>query len=431
MNIKVSVVVPVYNVEKYLEQCIDSILCQTLQEIEIICVNDGSTDKSGEILDTYAKKDSRITVIHKENTGYGNTMNVGFDLAKGEYIGIVESDDFIVPTMYETLYTTAKEHQLDLVKAERFSIYDSKNGEMHTTHDVQLEPMQAYHKVLCLQKESFAMRTKYEFVKSIWCAIYRNDYIKENEIKFHETKGASYQDTGFNFITLMTAKRIMILPDHLYYYRRNNLNSSSNSDALVDVLFHEYAYATKYLKKHHLYDESVQALIYYCCLANCELQFPRLAIQYVEAFVLLLKKYMTENGVTPSSDIMHHVNHNTKWFIEKTIAEKKRLANTKKTYLAFLENHEKIIVYGTGICGEFIYETLGMQGMLSKVDSFVISKKQEKGALFHDVPLRCIDEIKDKNCLLIVAAKYGNLVEMEETAKKLGFLNIHTMLEFV
>lgn len=92
-KVKVSIVVPIYNVEKYLRQCLDSIVNQTLKNIEIICVNDGSTDNSLKIIQEFADKDSRIKIINKENTGYGNSMNIGFDAAIGEYIGIVESDD--------------------------------------------------------------------------------------------------------------------------------------------------------------------------------------------------------------------------------------------------------------------------------------------------------------------------------------------------
>ncbi|MBS7046628.1 MAG: glycosyltransferase family 2 protein, partial [Eubacterium sp.] len=106
---KISIIVPVCNVEKYLSKCLDSIVNQTLKEIEIICIDDGSTDDSGAILDSYSQKDSRIKVIHKKNSGYGNSMNVGMDCAEGEYIGIVESDDCILPEMYEELYKAAKE----------------------------------------------------------------------------------------------------------------------------------------------------------------------------------------------------------------------------------------------------------------------------------------------------------------------------------
>lgn len=115
MGPKVSIVVPIYNVEAYLSRCLDSILSQTLQDIEVIAVNDGSTDASGEILDQYASKDTRIIVIHKKNGGVSAARNDGIQLVKGEYIGFVDPDDWIDHDMYEALYHSAVEEKADIV----------------------------------------------------------------------------------------------------------------------------------------------------------------------------------------------------------------------------------------------------------------------------------------------------------------------------
>ena len=113
--LKVSVIVPICNVEKYLEQCLMSLSAQTLQEMEIICINDGSKDGSSAIAHKFAAKDTRFRVIDKENSGYGKTMNLGLSLAQGEYVGIVESDDFIEPKMFSYLYELADKHRADVV----------------------------------------------------------------------------------------------------------------------------------------------------------------------------------------------------------------------------------------------------------------------------------------------------------------------------
>ena len=114
---KLSVVVPVCNAQKYLRECLDSILGQTLRDIEVICVDDGSKDESGAMLDGYAARDARVRVIHKVNTGYGHSMNCGFDAAEGEYLGIVESDDWIEPDMFEKLCRAADMTKADAVKS--------------------------------------------------------------------------------------------------------------------------------------------------------------------------------------------------------------------------------------------------------------------------------------------------------------------------
>ena len=133
-KVAVSVIVPVYNVERYLRQCLDSLRAQTLKEIEIICVNDGSTDGCPGILEEYAKKDSRIRMINKENTGYGDSMNIGIRAATGEYIGIAEPDDYVLPAMYKTLYRAAVSHQCEIVKAD-FYRFTGEGKAMEKTYN--------------------------------------------------------------------------------------------------------------------------------------------------------------------------------------------------------------------------------------------------------------------------------------------------------
>ena len=121
---KVSIVMPTYNVEKYFRQCIESVINQTLKEIEIIPVDDGSPDNCGKIMDEYAEKDKRIKPIHKENGGYGSAVNLGIEKATGEYIAILETDDWVEPNAYELLYNEAKRNDTDMTKC-MFYFYNS------------------------------------------------------------------------------------------------------------------------------------------------------------------------------------------------------------------------------------------------------------------------------------------------------------------
>lgn len=128
MSPKLSVIMPVCNVESYLAECLDSALSQSFHEIEIICINDGSTDRSLQILREYEKKDPRVKVIDKANAGYGAAMNDGLDAATGEYVGILESDDYACEHAWEKLYTLAKEHDLDIVKGCYLQFTDTKES---------------------------------------------------------------------------------------------------------------------------------------------------------------------------------------------------------------------------------------------------------------------------------------------------------------
>ena len=242
---KVSILVPIYNVEKYLHQCVDSILAQTLTDIEIILLNDGSTDNCPQICDEYAKKDKRIKVVHKKNSGYGATMNLGLEQATGEYIGILESDDWAEPNMWEKLYNYAKKNDVDVVKSN-FYYYWSKPTEKNELASVL--PSEDINKVINPQKNQGI----FWCAPSIWAAIYKNELIKKNKIKFLETPDASYQDTGFNFKIWASAEKVWLTNEAFLHYRQDNENSSINSKAKVFCVNDEFAEIEKFCKTNEL-----------------------------------------------------------------------------------------------------------------------------------------------------------------------------------
>lgn len=238
---KVSVIVPVFNVEAYLGECLESIVKQTLKDIEIVCVNDGSTDGSVEILNEYAQKDSRIKVINKQNSGYGDSMNKGIEAATGEYIGIVEADDFADPGMFENLYNIAKENDCDIVKSDWFNFWTrdnikEKNGRVNDFNGAIINALQ-HPEILTLQP-------------TLWSAIYKRDLIKNNGINFLTTPGASYQDTSFSFKVLALAKKIKFINNAYLYYRQDNVNSSINNPAKALYVCEEYDEIDKFLREH-------------------------------------------------------------------------------------------------------------------------------------------------------------------------------------
>lgn len=240
--VKVSIIVPIFNTERYLQKCLDSIICQTLKDIEIICVNDGSTDSSRQILEEYKNKDSRIKIIDKENSGYGNSMNIGLSYSTGEYIGIVESDDFVENTMFEALYNLAKNNDLDLVKSD-FYYYTTNDNQSRKAGKIKKE----------LQNKIFNITDDPTIVKmmpSIWSSLYKRTYLFENGINFLETPGASYQDTSFAFRSLVAAKRIMFTGEAYLYYRQDNENSSVKSKEKVYAVSNEWNEISSFLNKN-------------------------------------------------------------------------------------------------------------------------------------------------------------------------------------
>ncbi len=226
MNPDVSIIMPVYNVEHYLEQCLNSVLAQTLSTIEVIVVNDGSTDSSPDIMARFASHDARIRVIDKENTGYGDSLNQGIACATGEYIGIVETDDWVDQRMYARLIQAADQfdRSVDVVKAAYYRVIDSDTPHEHN------EPAFFLHD-LHYVGVPFKLEDDATFLfhhPSIWSAIYRKAFLDDHNIRFRPIPGAGWADNPFMLEALMQAESIVYLDEPLYYYREFNEGSSSS-----------------------------------------------------------------------------------------------------------------------------------------------------------------------------------------------------------
>ena len=174
---KVSIIVPIYNVEQYLVECMESIVHQTLKDIEIICVNDGSTDNSLKIIQDYAQKDNRIVIIDKQNEGYGKGMNDGLDKATGEYVGIVEPDDYVDLHMYEDLYKIAHENDLDVIKAD-FYRFVYKNGTLIATYNQLSKDGTGYNQIVNPKEHPQVFR----YILNTWSGIYKREMLEKYHI---------------------------------------------------------------------------------------------------------------------------------------------------------------------------------------------------------------------------------------------------------
>ncbi|MDR1808541.1 MAG: glycosyltransferase [Propionibacteriaceae bacterium] len=235
-----SVVVPIFNVERYLDECLASLRAQTLTDFEVICVNDGSTDGSRDIIQTYLDADPRFRVIDKPNSGYGASMNLGCAAATGKYVTILESDDFLDPACYEVLVGLAERHDVEVVRAN-FFFYWSQPYPKDEVCDL-IRP------ALCDRVVNPQREHDIFFVKSaIWAGIYRRDFLAANDIGFLETPGASYQDTGFNFKVWIACTRAWFVQQAYLHYRQDNEASSVNSAGKVYPICDEHAEIERYL----------------------------------------------------------------------------------------------------------------------------------------------------------------------------------------
>lgn len=243
---KVSVVVPVFNVKNFLRECLDSILTQTLKDIEVLCGDGGSNDGSLEILKEYEKKDKRVKVISREGSGYGQSVNECMDIAKGEYIGLVESDDKIDPIMYETLYNIAKTNDLDWIRSDIYFYYSGMPKGKQLSRESITYGGNYYNQVLNPQNDIRPFKSALH----TWAGIYSRDFLNRNHIRHHETPGGSYQDVGFYLKTLYDAERVYFLDKPFYMWRQDNPGSSIhyNAKKLVEKSFYEWDLNKKFLE---------------------------------------------------------------------------------------------------------------------------------------------------------------------------------------
>lgn len=339
-QVKVSIVIPIYNVEKYLRQCLESVINQTLKDIEIICVNDGSTDSSPDIIAEYAEQDPRIKIITKDNSGYGHSMNMGFDAAIGEYIGIVESDDYADVDMFESLYRTATNNNLDVVKSSYY-FYFSQPKERNEKQEIASKIM--CNRTLCPSTDFQSKMEMVEFFNikpTIWSAIYRRDFIRENNIRFNETPGASFQDASFNFKVWCCAKRIQLLQDAFLHYRQDNENSSVNSKGKVFCVCDEYEEMQRFLDEHPSKKGTLEyiknRIKYDSYMWNYERLAPKFKYIFIERAASEFKNDLTDAKLDKAyfewykwENLNSIVNDPVEWHTKKALSNAKKYIDSK------------------------------------------------------------------------------------------------------
>lgn len=264
---KISVIIPVYNVEMYLHQCMDSIIGQTLQDIEIICVNDSSTDQSLRILEDYQSKDSRIKIITQENAGAGAARNQGLRIAKGKYLSFLDSDDFFEKDMLEKAYEMAEAVQADFV------VY--KSDQYHTEQDqfvsaawvVREQEIPPYYPFSYRQMTSNVFKV---FVGWAWDKLYRREFVQKHALEFQEQRTSN--DMLFVFSALVLAKRIAVVPKILAHQRRDAKDSLSKTrEASWQCFYHALTALRERMVREGLYQELERDYINYAlhaCLWN-------------------------------------------------------------------------------------------------------------------------------------------------------------------
>lgn len=324
---------PVYNVENYLEDSLNSVINQTLKDIEIICINDGSTDKSLEILNSYAKKDNRILVISQKNNGQGFTRNKGMGIAKGEYIYFMDSDDILHLNAIEKTYNVSKEKQLDFVIFQAES-YDNDEDKYYKTEYYSMNRLASLVENNIFNYNDIG-NLIFEISVTPWSKLYNRQFIIDCGAKFPE--GLIFEDNVFFWEVLFSAKKIYFLKEILYTRRVYSTSSSKSGDQkfldyipITDLVFNVF-------KKYDL-NEKYEGDLYNIKISTIYQRFKGIREEYKEIYF----KEMKENFTTWVLDINLE-------YIQTFLTEKNKVIlnavlneNTSREFDLFIKNQELI-----------------------------------------------------------------------------------------
>lgn len=256
-NIKVSIIMPVYKVEEYVAKAIESIQAQTLKEWEFLIVDDGTPDRSGEICDTYAAKDSRIHVIHKENGGAPSARNMAIEIAKGEYMYFLDSDDWAEPSMLEDMYKLAKRDNAQLVVAGFYIDTYVGNGN-YITDDYKVDD------AVYSNKEEFRKNAYKLFDKNLlytpWNKLYEAKYIMENNLRFPTT---FWDDFPFNVSIVRNVERVTVTSKQYYHFLRARTESETAAyrPGMYEKREEEHGWMVNLYKEWNVWDENSKEMV--------------------------------------------------------------------------------------------------------------------------------------------------------------------------
>lgn len=330
MDVKVSVIVPIYNVEKYLRRCLDSLVNQTLREIEIIAVNDGSRDNCLEILRKYAEMDRRIIVVNKANGGLGSARNAGLDIAHGEFVGFVDADDWVEADIYEKMYRHACLTRSDRVICD--FIRDS--GQNHVASRIHMDFERVYSRAYILgrilpvyfgvdARSNAPFRDQYN---SVCNNLYRLKPIKEYEVRFLNEREYYFEDLLFNLSLIMHIEDFSGVDCCFYHYVCNG-ESLSNvyRSNMLEMKLKSYHYMMDFARSNRL-DFDYRQLLY----NRLALELPHICSNYSQSNVLSFKEKSAKiKEITVNETVRECLRQ----------ADKKLFASWKHRVLIFLLNH--------------------------------------------------------------------------------------------
>lgn len=368
MNIKVSAILPSYNVVDYIEQCVRSVLEQSLKETELLCIDAGSTDGTWEKLEMVARDNPKIRLYKSEVKSYGYQMNLGIGEAKGEYIAIIETDDYVDSDMFELLYRVAEKSQADVSKALHYELYEYADG---TYKEIPLDYLpEEYVSGTVFSPDDYPQVHNWD--ANIWNALYRREFLLDKRIGFQETSGAAFQDIAFQQMVFNEARSVVYSRYHVYHYRRVRPGASTWNPNCVKFVHKAYSdlLADTRIKEGHkkyIYLRMIRSFFTEYRKALCS----REAGDYSEIsdwFEGRLKSAL-ENGLIEPKDIWPEEQDEIMYYlISRKLYENRLCVQADAVYhwLAELKKRvevKKVIIFGAGRYGMMLLTFLMKNGI--------------------------------------------------------------------
>ncbi len=375
MENKVSVILPSLNVADYIEEAVKSAMNQTLKEIEIICIDAGSDDGTWEILSRLAKTDERIILCHSDKRSYGYQVNMGIDMARGEYIAILETDDYIAAEMYEHLYDAAVKYACDYVKSDRFVYWTPKNGERFFLKKNTFGNKDSYLYDKIIEPKRYPVIASEDWY--LWNGIYKKEYLIKNNIRLAETPGAAFQDIGFVFQTNVYAKKALYIRGAYYNYCIDRASSSSNVGKALKYSYTEFVRLCELLERRNVTDADILRSLYcrmtksfVCCYIDISKGFIKGTDEeragYYRWFRGKLQGAIEKNIVNSSviqDDLWNKLNElliSEESYIEKVMAHEEENKEKVRDKIGRPGEHP-VVIFGCGSYGHIVYEWLGQE----------------------------------------------------------------------
>lgn len=424
-DIKITVIVTVHNAEKYLKECLDSVIAQTFSDIEILCMDGGSTDTSSQILQEYASNDSRIRIINDPNTSYGHKVNEGIRLANGEYISMLESDDMYCQDMLEQLYGIAETYKTDYVNADFLNFFDIRGVRYQAV--VKMYPKDDYGKILESSQHPEDMRQ----ILRYWTGLFRRAFLLDKKIWMNESPGASFQDMSFRFLTSALADRSYHLDVPVYLYRGDNPGSSVYDPKKAVMIADEFDFLKRELIKRKIENRYIWQHFYtwkYNDFYGNLQRFDGMARQalFERCYYELERDRKTlmlfDNNVSSKAihDFLRKSREKIWEDIEESYRQIQKAENSRYTLLENLIDCQ-IVIFGCGVRGRGIFDYLKSVGVDNQVLCFTDNAEELWGTeLRGHIILSPAETIEKYPDLLYVIANRYHGEEINRQLKRLG-----------